>query len=120
MESQRERGRAASRFGVDLRGQAEIDAESEFCGYEALVGEGKVEAILKGGAKVGAANAGDEVQVVLDRTPFYAESGGQVGDVGMLEQRTGAFQRLRHKKTGRCAPAHRPARVGIAQRQATG
>ena len=84
MASQRERARAASKFGVDLRAPEALDAESKFCGYEHLQGEGKVVAILKGGAEVDAASAGDEVQIVLDSTPFYAESGGQVGDVGML------------------------------------
>jgi alanyl-tRNA synthetase len=84
MESQRERARAASKFGVDLRAPEALDAASRFCGYDHLQDEGKVVAILKGGAEVDAASAGDEVQIVLDRTPFYAESGGQVGDVGTL------------------------------------
>ncbi len=100
MESQRERGRAASRFGVDLRGQAETGHESEFCGYDSLVGEGKVQAILKGGAEVKSAAAGEEVQVVLDRTPFYAESGGQVGDVGTLENAKSKFRVTDTKKLG--------------------
>jgi len=100
MESQRERGRAASRFGVDLRGQAGIEAESEFCGYDSLVGEGTVTAILKDGAEVKSAAAGEEVQVVLDKTPFYAEAGGQVGDVGVLENAQTKFRVTDTKKLG--------------------
>ncbi|MGH8135553.1 MAG: alanine--tRNA ligase, partial [Steroidobacteraceae bacterium] len=100
MAGQRERGRAASRFGVDLRGQAEIEADSEFCGYDRLTGDGTVTAILKAGAEVNAANAGDEVQVVLDRTPFYAEAGGQVGDIGVLENAKARFKVTDTKKLG--------------------
>ncbi len=100
MESQRERGRAASRFGVDLREQAKIDAVSDFCGYETLQGEGTVTAILKAGAAVQKAAAGEEVQIVLDRTPFYAEAGGQVGDVGTLNAKNGKFRVTDTKKHG--------------------
>jgi len=100
MAGQRERGRAASRFGVDLRGQAGIASESKFCGYDALVSEGTIQAIFKGGAEVKAASAGDEVQVVLDRTPFYAEAGGQVGDVGVLENARTRFKVADTKKLG--------------------
>ena len=100
MDSQRERGRAASRFGVDLRGTDTLDAESAFCGYDSLVGEGRVTAILKAGAEVKSAASGEEVQVVLDRTPFYAEAGGQVGDVGVLEASKSRFKVNDTKKLG--------------------
>jgi alanyl-tRNA synthetase len=90
MEAQRERARAASRFGVDLRGGAQIDARSEFSGYETLTGTSRVVALLRSGASVGALAAGEEGEVVLERTPFYAESGGQVGDTGVLESARGA------------------------------
>jgi alanyl-tRNA synthetase len=100
MDAQRERARAASKFGVDLRGPETLDAESAFSGYERLVDEGKVEAILKGGAEVGSAAAGDDVQIALDRTPFYAESGGQVGDVGTLTNGGARFRVADTKKLG--------------------
>jgi alanyl-tRNA synthetase len=100
MEAQRERARAASKFGVDLRGPATLGATSDFCGYDHLQGEGKVTAILKGGAEVDAASAGDEVQIVLDRTPFYAESGGQVGDVGALTNGPARFRVTDTRKLG--------------------
>ena len=100
MESQRERGRAASRFGVDLRGTGTLNAESSFCGYDSLQGEGRVTAILRAGAEVKSAASGEEVQVVLDRTPFYAESGGQIGDIGVLESAKTRFRVTDTKKLG--------------------
>jgi alanyl-tRNA synthetase len=104
MDAQRERARAASKFGVDLRAPEVLDAESRFCGYEHLQGEGKVLAILKGGAEIDAASAGDEVQVVLDCTPFYAESGGQVGDIGTLSN--GREARFSVRDTKKLGEAH--------------
>ncbi len=59
-------------------------ADSEFTGYENMVGEGLVVGLLKGGEQVDIANAGDFVEVICSSTPFYAESGGQVGDEGTL------------------------------------
>ncbi len=100
MEAQRERARAASKFGVDLRGPETLDAVSRFDGYDHLQGEGRLLAILKGGSAVDAASAGDEAQLVLDRTPFYAESGGQVGDVGTLSNGTAKFRVTDTKKLG--------------------
>jgi len=100
MEAQRERARAASKFGVDLRGAGTVDAESKFTGYEQLRDEGKVVTILKGGAEVEAVNAGDEAQIVLARTPFYAESGGQVGDVGTLTNGAAKFRVTDTRKLG--------------------
>jgi alanyl-tRNA synthetase len=84
MEEQRRRSQEASRFGVDLRGGAALDARTAFQGYEGLSAEGRVLALLKGGGPVEELRAGEEGEVVLDRTPFYAEAGGQVGDAGML------------------------------------
>jgi len=103
MEAQRERARAASKFGVDLRGPETLDTASAFSGYEQLVDEGRIEAILKGGAEVDSAATGDEVQIALDRTPFYAESGGQVGDVGTLAN---GAARFRVSDTIRLGDAH--------------
>jgi alanyl-tRNA synthetase len=100
MHSQRERGRAASRFGVDLRGTDTLDAESSFCGYDGLQAEGRVTAILKAGVEVESAAAGEEVQTVLDRTPFYAEAGGQVGDIGVLQHANTRFKVTDTKRLG--------------------
>jgi alanyl-tRNA synthetase len=84
MEEQRKRSQEASKFGVNLSGGASIDSQTLFQGYEGLEAKGQVVALLKGGAAVQELNSGDEGEVVLDRTPFYAESGGQVGDTGEL------------------------------------
>jgi alanyl-tRNA synthetase len=84
MDAQRERARAASRFGVDLRGGTKVDSRTQFHGYDSLAGESLVVALLKDGAAVEELNSGERGEVVLEATPFYAESGGQVGDAGEL------------------------------------
>jgi alanyl-tRNA synthetase len=91
MERQRERARAASRFemkgGLDYAGQ-----KTEFRGYETLETAGRITALYKDGTPVSFIEAGDAAVVVLDRTPFYAESGGQVGDRGQLQAAGGTFE----------------------------
>ena len=84
MEEQRKRSQDASKFGVAMSSSASIDSRTQFEGYEGLEAQGKVVALLKGGASVPELNADEDGEVVLDRTPFYAESGGQVGDAGEL------------------------------------
>ncbi len=92
MEEQRERAKAASEFGAVMTvgegsavGELERAAKpTEFVGYELSECEAVIVAIVKGNDLVVAASEGDEVEIVLDRTPFYAEAGGQVGDNGWL------------------------------------
>ena len=84
MEEQRRRSQEASRFGVDLSGGASFDARTLFQGYEGLTASVRVVALLRQGAQVDTLDAGEQGEVVLDRTPFYAEAGGQVGDAGEL------------------------------------
>ena len=84
MEAQRGRARAASRFGVDLRADVSLDMKTAFCGYDGTRGESRVVALLRGGARVETLAPGEEGEVILEATPFYAESGGQVGDAGVL------------------------------------
>jgi alanyl-tRNA synthetase len=92
MEAQRERGRAASVFGAGelvamaaaLKADGADIAETEFLGYKADSAAGEIRMIVRDGAPVDAASEGDRVTVFLDRSPFYAESGGQVGDTGEL------------------------------------
>lgn len=83
MEAQRERSRAASRFDA-AAGDVQLSETTRFTGYDKTADAGRVLTLLKDGAEVDALQAGDAGQVVLVRTPFYAESGGQVGDVGTL------------------------------------
>ena len=84
MEAQRERARAASQFGSADTGDLELSDVTEFVGYESLEDEATVIGIIVNGAKVAQANDDQEALLVLDKTPFYAESGGQAGDTGQL------------------------------------
>jgi alanyl-tRNA synthetase len=78
---------------------AEEQGASEFLGYDTEKAEGQVLALVQSGAKVASAKAGDQVQIVLNQTPFYAESGGQVGDAGTLKTDTGAARITDTKKS---------------------
>jgi alanyl-tRNA synthetase len=84
MNAQRERARAGSSFATGYDKSLKLASGSEFEGYDGLDGQGTVTAIVKDGATVDSLAAGDEALVVLDKTPFYAESGGQQGDAGQL------------------------------------
>jgi alanyl-tRNA synthetase len=84
MQEQRERARAASKFSVELAAGTTVNERTLFQGYEGLNAEGHIVAILKDGAPVNALQTGEVGEVILDRTPFYAEAGGQVGDAGEL------------------------------------
>jgi alanyl-tRNA synthetase len=101
MEEQRRRARAASRFGVDTRSGAQLDARSEFTGYDQDRGPGRIVALFRGGEPVNTLAEGEQGQVVLDTTPFYAESGGQVGDTGVLQGKTSRFSVTDTQKLGR-------------------
>jgi alanyl-tRNA synthetase len=89
MEKQRERARAASSFDLDYNSLIKVDVATEFTGYGSTSGEGKVVALFKatdkGADTVEQLNEGEQGVIVLDKTPFYAESGGQVGDCGYLQ-----------------------------------
>ncbi|WP_368932961.1 alanine--tRNA ligase [Citrobacter sp. RHB21-C01] len=91
MEEQRRRAREASGFGADYNAMIRVDSASEFKGYDHLELNGKVTALFVDGKAVDAINAGQDAVVVLDQTPFYAESGGQVGDKGELKGAGFAF-----------------------------
>jgi alanyl-tRNA synthetase len=88
MEAQRERGRAAGGFGGNAdskRVYEELGVEdTPFVGYETLISNTSIVAIVKDGAAVDSACEGDEVEIVLSNTPFYAARGGQVGDTGTI------------------------------------
>ena len=85
MEEQRRRARESSGFGADYNAMIRVDGASEFKGYDHLELNGKVTALFIDGKAVDRVSAGQEAVVILDQTPFYAESGGQVGDKGELK-----------------------------------
>ena len=100
MEAQRVRARSASSFGLDYNTLVKVDVPTEFIGYTATEGSAKVIALYKEGKSVDFLNEGDEGVVVLDQTPFYAESGGQVGDCGYLQAGAARFDVRDTTKTG--------------------
>ncbi|WP_350446727.1 alanine--tRNA ligase [Pseudomonas solani] len=85
MEAQRQRARASSAFGMDYNSLVKVDGDTRFLGYQGHSGSGQIVALFKDGQAVDSLKEGEEGVVVLDQTPFYAESGGQVGDCGYLE-----------------------------------
>jgi alanyl-tRNA synthetase len=96
MEQQRERARAASRFEAKGQMPAELASQlkpTAFLGYESLASQGsKVIGIVRAGKQIDQVASGEDALVILDRTPFYAESGGQVGDTGTLSNASGSFE----------------------------
>ncbi|WP_019627135.1 alanine--tRNA ligase [Thioalkalivibrio sp. ALJT] len=100
MAAQRARARAASHFSMDDGGLPQVDVETTFSGYETVDDEGRVVALYQNGEPVERLEVGAEGLVVLDRTPFYGESGGQVGDVGTLSGSGVRFQVADTRKQG--------------------
>ena len=100
MAAQRERARAASHFEMGIHSELAVDSCTQFTGYEHLHDSGNVVALFRDGAAVNKLEAGQEGLVVLDRTPFYAESGGQVGDHGVLRVANGEALVLDTQKQG--------------------
>jgi len=100
MAEQRARARAAGSFKVDYSATVEISGDTKFLGYDTLTHSAEVVALLKEGAAVDQLLEGDEGVVVLAQTPFYAESGGQVGDTGYLSVGDNRFEVLDCQKQG--------------------
>ncbi|MDX1444203.1 MAG: alanine--tRNA ligase, partial [Gammaproteobacteria bacterium] len=100
MQKQRERARQASKFGVDYGKDIKVDTKTEFSGYDRLADDARVVALFRGNESVKQLADGEEGAVVLDRTPFYAESGGQVGDRGVLESGSLRFDVADTQKRG--------------------
>ena len=102
MEAQRERARAAGKFSVDYNDAIKLEGETSFTGYELLEGDAStVVALFKEGEAVDTLQAGETGLVVLDETPFYAESGGQVGDTGALKASASVFAVTNCTKEGK-------------------
>ena len=100
MEEQRTRARSASQFGVDYSDNIRVDGSTQFCGYETLENQANILALYAAGEPVDSATEDTEVLVVLDKTAFYAESGGQVGDSGYLQADSGKIEIVDCRKSG--------------------
>ena len=100
MAAQRQRARDAGKFAIDYNSVVKVEGETQFDGYDATAGEGQIIAIYKDGEQVDEVFEGDEALIVLNQTPFYAESGGQIGDTGIFKNDTGIFEVQDTKKSG--------------------
>jgi alanyl-tRNA synthetase len=106
MEEQKNKARMAiknkeiSAWGQDLAAGIEEDLSTEFVGYESYSSESKILYIILDGEQVDSAQKGEEVTIILDRTPFYAESGGQVADTGVIAGKDGKVRVNNCNKTG--------------------
>ncbi|MEI2562246.1 alanine--tRNA ligase [Vibrio metoecus] len=106
MEEQRQRAREAGQFGTDYNSLIKSATNTEFCGYTASRGQSVVREMFVEGAEVSALSAGDKAIIVLDNTPFYAESGGQCGDTGVLKTEAGVFHVEDTHKLGNAIAHH--------------
>ncbi|MBD1555370.1 alanine--tRNA ligase [Vibrio sp. S9_S30] len=113
MEAQRKRAREAGQFGTDYNATIKLDAETEFQGYAATEGKSSVIGIFVEGEEVESLSAGNKAIVVLSETPFYAESGGQCGDTGVLKTDTGLFQVEDTQKLGNAIAHHGVLSEGV-------
>ena len=100
MAAQRQRARDAGKFAIDYNSVVKVEGETQFEGYDATAGQGQIIAIYKDGEQVDEVVEGDEALIVLNQTPFYAESGGQIGDTGIFKNDTGIFEVQDTKKSG--------------------
>jgi len=133
MNAQRERARGASSFNAAYDNEIDHDSQTEFTGYDDLDGEAKIIGLFSQGNPVDLLHAGDEAIIVLDKTPFYAESGGQTGDSGSIEVVGGIFEVIDTQKQAGTLFLHQgkvlsgeikaeqfcKAKVNIQQRTAT-
>jgi len=133
MQAQRERARAAGKFGTDYNARLDVDGDTVFSGYDHVSDKGQIIGLFHDNNRVEQLQQGEAGIVVLDRTPFYAESGGQVGDRGELrfadgvfvvsdtqKQANGAFMHFGQVAQGVVKPAGAAeANVDISLRQAT-
>ena len=100
MTAQRDRARSASSFGADYDQDIKLDAQTEFTGYSQLDDQVHIIGLYKKGQPVDSLEDGDEGVVILDKTPFYAESGGQIGDCGKIEADGAVFEVTDTQKQG--------------------
>ncbi|MCC4800682.1 alanine--tRNA ligase [Enterovibrio norvegicus] len=100
MEAQRQRAREAGQFGTDYNAVIKVDNSSAFTGYGETQGNGLITDIFVDGMSTEALATSDEAVIILDQTPFYAESGGQCGDAGFLMTEAGKFEVVDTQKYG--------------------
>ncbi|MDO5051159.1 MAG: alanine--tRNA ligase [Moraxella equi] len=118
MEAQRQRARESGKFAIDYNDIIKTDIKSEFVGYEQLTSDSTLLALYQDGKPTDTLNEGDEGIVVLDKTPFYAESGGQVGEVGEIATDTGVFVVEDTQKSGQAIIHYGKVRMGqVTQNQ---
>lgn len=113
MEEQRQRAREAGQFDTDYNTKIKVDGSTEFCGYTATEGRSIISHLFVDGEEVTSLSAGDKAIVVLDETPFYAESGGQAGDTGVLETTAGRFVVEDTQKLGNAIAHHGELQEGV-------
>ncbi|MCA3911865.1 alanine--tRNA ligase [Vibrio vulnificus] len=106
MEEQRQRAREAGQFGTDYNAKIKTESETEFCGYTGIQGNSVVAEIFVEGEAADSLSAGDKAIIILGETPFYAESGGQCGDSGVLKTESGLFQVEDTQKLGNAIAHH--------------
>lgn len=106
MEEQRQRAREAGQFGTDYNAIIKVDTNTAFCGYSATQGESRIAAMFVDGNEVDTLFAGDKAILILGETPFYAESGGQCGDAGVIQTATGLFKVEDTQKLGNAIAHH--------------
>lgn len=113
MEEQRQRAREAGQFGTDYNSLIKSATNTEFCGYTASRGQSVVREMFVEGSEVSTLSAGDKAIIVLDNTPFYAESGGQCGDTGVLKTDAGIFHVEDTQKLGNAIAHHGVLAQGV-------
>ncbi len=113
MEEQRQRAREAGQFGTDYNATIKSEVESEFCGYTGTEGKSNVAEIFVEGEAAESLSAGDKAIITLGETPFYAESGGQCGDAGVLKTDSGLFKVEDTQKLGNAIAHHGVVAEGV-------
>lgn len=112
MNEQRQRARESGKFGMDYNELIQVDSATEFLGYEKLTNDSTITHLYKGGKPSDSLLEGDEGVIILDKTPFYAESGGQVGELGEISTPSGVFEVLDTQKSGQAFIHHGVVKMG--------
>lgn len=112
MAEQRNRAREAGKFGVDYNALIQVDSATEFLGYEHAENTSEITHLYQAGNAVDTLSEGDEGVIILAKTPFYAEGGGQAGELGEIQTATGLFDVLDTKKSGQAIIHHGVVKMG--------